>query len=100
MVMDRKPGLLQSMGVANSWTHLSLTEMKQRFPDGSIVKNHLSSRRYGFNPLVGKIPRSRKWQTTPIFFPGKCHGQRTLAAMFYVVTKSWTQLSMHANETE
>ena len=29
---------------------------------------------------VGKIPWKRKWQPTPIFLPGKSHGQRSLAA--------------------
>ena len=29
--------------------------------------------------LVGKIPWSRKWQPTPVFLPGKSHGQRSLA---------------------
>ena len=28
---------------------------------------------------VGKIPWRRKWQSTPVFFPGKSHGQRSLA---------------------
>ena len=27
---------------------------------------------------VGKIPWRRKWQPTPVFSPGKCHGQRSL----------------------
>ena len=31
-----------------------------------------------FNPWVGKIPWSRKQQLTPVFLPGKCHGQRSL----------------------
>ena len=29
--------------------------------------------------LVGKIPRRRKWQPTPIFLPRKSHGRRSLA---------------------
>ena len=29
-----------------------------------------------FNPWVKKIPWSRKWQPTPVFLPGKFHGQR------------------------
>ena len=33
--------------------------------------------RRGFNPWVGKIPWSRKWKPTPIFLPGKSHGQRS-----------------------
>ena len=35
-------------------------------------------RRLWFNPRIGKIPWSRKWQLTPIFLPGKFHGQRSL----------------------
>ena len=36
-------------------------------------------RRHRFNPWVRKILRRRKWQPTPVFLPGKCHGQRSLA---------------------
>ena len=32
-----------------------------------------------FNPWVGKIPWSRKWQSPLIFLPGKFHGQGSLA---------------------
>ena len=32
-----------------------------------------------FDPLVVKIPWRRKWQPTPVFLPGKSHGQRSLA---------------------
>ena len=31
-----------------------------------------------FDPWVGKIPWRRKWQSTPVFLPGKSHGQRSL----------------------
>ena len=36
-------------------------------------------RRHSFDPWVGKIPWSRKWQPTPVFLPGKSHEQRSLA---------------------
>ena len=36
-------------------------------------------RRPRFDPRVGKIPWRKVWQSTPIFLPGKSHGQRTLA---------------------
>ena len=36
-------------------------------------------RRCGFDPLVGKIPWSRRWQPTPVFLLKKPHGQRNLA---------------------
>ena len=36
-------------------------------------------RRRGFISWVGKIPWRRKWQLTPVFLPGKFHGQKSLA---------------------
>ena len=38
----------------------------------------------GFNPWVGKILWARKWQPTPVFLPGKSHGQKSL-----VVCSPW-----------
>ena len=38
-------------------------------------------RRHGsfrFEPWVGKIPWSKKWQPTPVFLPGTFHGQMSL----------------------
>ena len=35
-------------------------------------------RRFRFNPWVRKIPWRRKRQPTPVFLPGKPHGQRSL----------------------
>ena len=32
----------------------------------------------GFNPWVGKLPWKRAWKPTPVFLPGKSHGQRSL----------------------
>ena len=43
-----------------------------------------------FNPWVGKIPWRRKWQPTPVFLPGKSHGQRSLAGFSPWGRKSWT----------
>ena len=36
-------------------------------------------KRHGFNPWGGKSHWSRKLQFTPVFLPGKSHGQRSLA---------------------
>ena len=36
-------------------------------------------KRCRFDPWVGKILWSRKWQPTPVFLPGKFNGQRSLA---------------------
>ena len=35
-------------------------------------------KRCGFDPWVGKIPWSTRWQSTPVFSPGKFHRQRSL----------------------
>ena len=43
------------------------------------VKESWQCRRCGFNPWVGKIPRRRKWQPTPVFLCEESHGQRSLA---------------------
>ena len=42
-------------------------------------------RRPKFDPWARKIPR-RKWQPTPVFLPGKSHGQRSLAG-----SSPWTR---------
>ena len=36
-------------------------------------------RRLGCDPWVRKSPWRRKWQPTPVFLPGKSHGQGSLA---------------------
>ena len=50
------------------------------FPGGSAVKN-LPARAgdMGLIPRLGKIPRRKKWQSTPLLLPGKSHGWRSLA---------------------
>ena len=40
-----------------------------------------------------KIPWRRKWQHTPIYLPGKSHGQRSLVGCSPWGRKSWTLLS-------
>ena len=49
-------------------------------------------KKHRFNPWVRKIPWRRKWQPTPVFLPGKFHGQRSLATV-HGVTNSQTWLS-------
>ena len=48
------------------------------FPGGSLVKNLPVVQKTQFDPWVGKIPWRRKWQSTPVFLPGKPHGQKSL----------------------
>ena len=35
-------------------------------------------RRIGFDPWFGKLLWRRRWQPTPVFWPGESHGQRSL----------------------
>ena len=48
------------------------------FPGGSVVKNPPAMQETRFSPWVGKIPWRRKWQSIPVFLPGKSHRQRSL----------------------
>ena len=43
------------------------------------VKNLPAVQRPGFDLWVGKMSWRREWLPTPVFLPGKSHGQRTLA---------------------
>ena len=45
----------------------------------SSKESFCQCRRRGFNPWVGKIHWRSKEQPTPVFSPGKSHGQRSLA---------------------
>jgi len=58
-----------------------VTEQRGFF-GGSVVKNPPAMQetwRHRFNPCIRKIPWRRKWHPTPVFLPGKSHGQRSLA---------------------
>ena len=63
--------------------YLDTHESTWHFPGGAVVKNVPAKcrrcRRLGFDPWVGTIPDSRKWQPTPVFLSGKSLGQRSLA---------------------
>ena len=50
------------------------------FTGGSVVKNlPANAGDVGLVLGLGRNPLSRKWQPTPVFLPGKSHGQRSLA---------------------
>ena len=61
----------------------SSRKLKMGFPgstSGKVPACQCSRcKRHGFNHWAGKIPRRRAWQSTPVFLPGKSHGQRSLA---------------------
>ena len=53
-------------------------QSERGFPGGSVIKNPPACITQGL-PCVRKIPWRRKWRPTPVFLPGKPHGQRILA---------------------
>ena len=66
--------------------------------------------RCGFNPWVRKIPWRRKWQSTPVFFPGEFHEQRSLACSSpggwkdldtteqLLLTQTWSQVQNNVRQ--
>ena len=91
-----KPDMQQSMG-SQRGGHDRVTELNwylyklmslfslDKYPamkllDGMAVAQCKESscqyRRRGFDPWIGKIPWRRKLHPTPVFFPGRSHGQR------------------------
>ena len=52
-------------------------------------------RKCRFHPWVRKIPWRRNWQRTPVFLPGKLHGQRSLVGY-----SPWGRRVRHDSATE
>ena len=59
-----------------------LSHQIHRTPEGSSGEEPACQRkrcrRCRFDPGVRKMPWRRKWKPTPVFLPGKSHGQRSL----------------------
>ena len=70
-----------------------------------VVKNlpaNARDMRYVFDLWIRKILWRRAWQPAPVFVPGECHGQRSLAGYSpgsHTVRYDWSNLacSMHAS---
>ena len=61
---------------------ITSNRVRSIFPGGASGKVSTCQcrrrKKHGFNPRVGKIPWRRARQPTPVFLPGKSHGQRSL----------------------
>ena len=65
-----------------------------------VVKDQLQrqeTQQTQVQPLVGKIPWRRKWELTPIFLPGKSHGQGTWRVPLHGSQKSDTIEPTHTH---
>ena len=87
-----EPGRLQSMGCKE----LDTTKLLTLFYTHTHTYIHMHTHKYvlswwlsgeepvcqcrrcRFDPWIRNIPWRRKWQPTPVFLPGKPHGQRSL----------------------
>ena len=67
-----------------------------QFPGVISVKNPpAGDKRHKFIPWVGKIPWSRKWQSTSVFLLENPMDRRAWQATVHEITKSGTWLSLH-----
>ena len=82
------PGLLpgksrgqRSLVGYSPWGHKESDMTKQLlFHSFSSKESACQFRSRQFDPWVRKIPWRKKWQPTPVFLPGKFHGQRSLVS--------------------
>ena len=89
--------------------HFHFSRKEIGLPGGLVVKNLPAMQETWVPSLVGKIPQRRKRQHTPVFLPGKCHGQRSLAGYspwdckrvrHNLVTKTKTKAKTNNNKKE
>ena len=67
-----------------------IAKIPEGFPGDSVVKNYVQYIGNEDSSLVEKSPCRREWQQTPVFLPGKSHGQRSLAGYSHGFTKTET----------
>ena len=76
------PGLrifLNNSNLSGLFTVTSLLVLPRWLGGKESADQCRRGKRCRFSPWVGRIPRSRKWQPTLVFLPGRFHGQRSLS---------------------
>ena len=75
LVLNETSWLLESLWWCQQTFKFKVTLLAQVVKNPPAVQEIQET---GFNPWVRKISCSRKWQPTPVFLPGKSHGQWSL----------------------
>ena len=75
--------ILSGQLVLSVWIFITLVSTQHYFVififRVNIETSQVAQWRHGIDLCNKKIPWSRKWQSIPVFLPGKAHGQRSLA---------------------
>ena len=90
---DKTNTILQSNypSIKNKYPSIKI---KNKFPGGSVGKEFAcNARDPGSIPGSGRAPGEGNGNPTPVFLPGKSHGQRSLAGYSSWGPKSQTQLN-------
>ena len=74
-------------GVGPNQKYANLISMARASPVAQWSRTRCQYRKRGLNPWVRKIPWKRQRPPTPVFLPGKSHGQRS--ALGYRVRHDW-----------
>ena len=83
----------QSFPASGSFPILFINEKKRALGGSDNKESACNAGDMGSIPGSGKIPWRKKWQPTPVFLTGKCHGQRSLMGYSPWGGKSRTWLS-------
>ena len=70
--------LFTIMWIIVTWTRVKLAEGFHSLSGKDSTCQCRRQWRHGFDFWLGNFPWRRKWEPTPVFSPGKSHGQRSL----------------------
>ena len=74
------PSVLHCSQILYHLSHQGSLKPLQWYSGKESTCQYRRYKRYQFHPWDRKMPWRRKWQPTPVFLPGRPHGQRSLQA--------------------
>ena len=78
LVLCVNQGISASFSLLRSYRRLRTTRFRSIKGPQHLRSKCRRHKRCRFDPWVRKIPWRKKWEPTPVFLPGKPHGQRSL----------------------